>query len=132
MLSSGLVQAHAEPKQHVFDRMALIRHAGAPGFVAMRGCVGRQRPCLVSRTVAAPARLRKRPYWRLTEAHRLSTEIVSAACATRDFAPIARHLHAQNLPKETRICPEFAQKPLGTGLLHGLLRANKNPAKPLI
>jgi len=29
-------------------------------------------------------------------------------------------------------CPEFAQKSMGTGALHGLHRANKNPAKPLI
>src|SRR3546814_11629211 len=58
--------------------------------------------------------------------------MVSAVCATRDFASIARHLHAQNLPKVTRICREFAQKSLGTGRPQGLLRATKNPAKPLI
>jgi len=30
------------------------------------------------------------------------------------------------------VCPEFAQKTVGMGRLHGLFWTNKNPAKPLI
>ena len=51
----------------------------------------------------------------------------------RDSKPAvqARHLHAQNLPKEGGDLPKICQKSRSRGATCDLRQANKNPANPL-
>lgn len=103
------------------DSKLIIHSMEAPGCVAVHGCrqatavMGEQR--LYASCAAAGSAL-------------LATDGGTSPAVRDNFSGVRNSGFCVSRPAFA--CPEFSQKTVGMGRLHGLRWANKNPAKSLI